>query len=354
MDIKEKIANRVVALNTSIYDCLQKMDAEAVKLLFVFDRDKFCSILTIGDIQRAIIKNIDINVKVSSILDTNKIYVKENDSIPSIKKLMIAERTECMPVVNEQDELIDVYFWNDFFPTTQKIDRPSLELPVVIMAGGVGSRLQPLTNVLPKPLIPVNEKSMLEEIFDRFEDYGCDDFYISVNYKDELIKYYINSLNLAFNIQFFKEDKPLGTAGSLHLLKKKLKAPYFFVTNCDILIEQDYSEIFQFHHENKNEITIVAALKNYHIPYGVVETGENGVLLALQEKPDITLKVNSGMYLLNSTLLNEIPTDKFFHITDLIEKVKQRNGKVGVFPVSEGSWKDMGEWENYFKLINRI
>jgi len=350
--VKEKIADRIVQLGTSIFECLQIMDAKAVKLLFVFDNDKFCSILSIGDIQRAIIRNVDIHDSVGTILDTNKIYCNEEDSVAEIKKLMLVERTECMPVVNMQGELVEVYFWTDFFPSQRKSSRAELDLPVVIMAGGVGSRLRPLTNILPKPLIPISEKSMLEEIFDRFSDHGCTDFYISVNYKVEIIKYYINSLNLPFNIQFFQEDKPLGTAGSLSLLKKRLKDEHFFVTNCDILIDQDYSEILQYHKANNCEITIVAALKSYHIPYGVVETGDNGILLDLQEKPDITLKVNSGMYLLNRALLDEIPQDVFFHITHLIEKVRQRNGMVGVFPVSEGSWKDMGEWENYFSLIN--
>ena len=352
MDVKEKVANRIVSLGTSIFECLQIMDAKSVKLLFVFDNDKFCSILSIGDIQRAIIRNVDIHGSVETILDTNKIYSSEEDSAADIKKLMIAERTECMPVVNTQGDLVNVYFWTDFFPSQRKSSQADLDLPVVIMAGGVGSRLRPLTNILPKPLIPISEKSMLEEIFDRFSEHGCTDFYISVNYKVEIIKYYINSLNLPLNIQFFQEDKPLGTAGSLSLLKKRLKAEHFFVTNCDILIEQDYSEILQYHKDNNCDITIVAALKSYHIPYGVVETGDNGVLLHLQEKPDITLKVNSGMYLLNRSLLDEIPQDVFFHITHLIEKVRQRNGMVGVFPVSEGSWKDMGEWENYFKMIN--
>ena len=351
-DIKKKIINRIVRLDASVFECLQKMDAEKVKLLFVFDNEKFYSILSIGDIQRAIIRNADVHGSIETILDTNKIYGNEEDGITDIKKLMIAERAECMPVVNQQGDLMNVYFWTDFFPSQRKNSRSDIELPVVIMAGGVGSRLKPLTNILPKPLIPISEKSMLEEIFDRFSEHGCTDFYISVNYKVEIIKYYINSLNLPFNIQFFQEDKPLGTAGSLSLLKKRLKTDHFFVTNCDILIEQDYSEILQYHKDNNCDITIVAALKSYHIPYGVVETGDNGILLHLQEKPDITLKVNSGMYLLNRELLDEIPQNVFFHITDLIKKVRQRGGMVGVFPVSEGSWKDMGEWENYFRLIN--
>ena len=142
----------------------------------------------------------------------------------------------------------------------------------------------------------------------------------------------------------------MGTAGSLFLLKDRIKET-FFVNNCDILIDQDYSEILDYHYENKNEITLVAALKNITIPYGTLETGINGSLIELKEKPDLTFKINSGMYILEPHLLNEIPENKVFHITQLIDQVKKRNGKVGVYPVSEKSWKDIGDWNEYLKLI---
>lgn len=127
----------------------------------------------------------------------------------------------------------------------------------------------------------------------------------------------------------------------------------FFVSNCDIIIEQDYSEILDYHREQKNLITIVAALKHYHIPYGTVETGENGRLVSLVEKPEITYKINSGMYILEPEVLNEIPENNFFHITHLIEKLLAKNEKVGVFPVSEKSWKDIGEWKEYIENYAR-
>ena len=143
----------------------------------------------------------------------------------------------------------------------------------------------------------------------------------------------------------------MGTGGSLALLKNKITKT-FIVSNCDILIEQDYFEILAYHRKNKNEITIVAALKHYPIPYGIVETGDNGQLLDLKEKPELTFKINSGMYILEPHLLDEIPEDEFFHITQLIEKVKDRYGSVGVFPVSEKSWKDVGLLSEYIDLLN--
>jgi NDP-sugar pyrophosphorylase family protein len=140
----------------------------------------------------------------------------------------------------------------------------------------------------------------------------------------------------------------MGTIGSLSLLKGKINKS-FFVSNCDILIDQDYTEILNFHSEQKNEITIIAALKHFPIAYGTIETGENGQLINLTEKPELTFKINSGMYLLEPDLINEIPENEFFHITDLISKLLRDKRKVGVFPVSENSWTDIGDWDMYLK-----
>ncbi len=246
-----------------------------------------------------------------------------------------------MPVVDDQNNVINVYFWDDLFGEIKKEPLFHFNLPVVKMAGGFGSRLKPLTNVLPKPLIPIGNKTIIEEIFERFALSGCNTFYISVNYKAELIEYYLMNHNLPYKLNFFKEEKPMGTSGSLSLLKGKIKET-FFVSNCDIIIEQDYSEILDYHRKNHNEITIVAALKHYPIPYGTIETSNNGKLVSLTEKPELTFKINSGMYILEPHILNEIPENQFFHITQLIEKIRLKGGKVGVFPISEKSWQDIG------------
>ncbi len=222
------------------------------------------------------------------------------------------------------------------------------------MAGGKGTRLKPLTNVIPpKPLIPIGNKTIIEEIMDRFVDVGCNDFHISVNYKAETIKHYFKQLNHKdYIIDYFQEKTPpLGTAGSLFLVKNKIRTT-FFVSNCDIIIDEDYSEILKYHRDNKNELTVVSALKHYPpIAYGTIETTEGGVLTKLVEKPELTFQINSGMYILEPPhLLNEIPENKFFHITQLIENIQKRNGKVGVFPISEGSWTDIGDWNEYVKI----
>jgi NDP-sugar pyrophosphorylase family protein len=184
---------------------------------------------------------------------------------------------------------------------------------------------------------------------DSFVEIDCHNFYLSVNYKAEIIKNYFNSIqNKNYNIFYFHEEKPLGTAGSLHLLKKKINTT-FFVSNCDILIEQDYGELLDYHRSNNNELTMVAAIKSFPIPYGIITAKENGILESIEEKPDLTFKINTGFYILEPHLLNEIPQDEFYHITFLIDKMLKEKRRIGVFPIPENCWKDIGDWDEYLK-----
>jgi len=346
-----KIQDKIVNAELTIISALKKMDEVKSKLLFVFDGDKFDCLLTIGDIQRAIIHNVEMTSPISRILDRNKIYASQEESIEKIKDVMFKESIDCMPILNRDGEIVDILFWADVFQKTVTEVREKIDLPVVIMAGGKGTRLKPITNVIPKPLVPVGDKTILEVIMDQFEGIGCHKFYMSVNYKADMMKYYLSQLEHKYDIDFFMEDKPLGTIGSVSLLKGKITTP-FFVSNCDSINDQDYRDVYEYHQNNHNDLTIVTMVKSFKIPYGVIETGEDGLMIALHEKPEQTYMVNTGVYVLNPGLIDEIPEGEFFHITHLMEKVKARGGRVGCFPVSEESWKDMGEWPEYLKLIN--
>ena len=347
----EKIKERVILPSFSLLEAMKQMDRIHGKMLFVFDKEHFEGIFTIGDIQRAIINNVSLKEPVSSIVDKKKKYAFVGESRESVRAKMLTLRAECMPVVDIYGELVDVYFWEDFFNHSEQQHREKIDLPVVIMAGGKGSRLKPLTNVIPKPLVPVGDKTIIEVILDQFEEIGCHKFYISVNYKADIMKYYLGQLEHKYDIDFFMEDKPLGTIGSVSLLKGRIFSP-FFVSNCDSINAQDYRDVYDYHCSNHNDMTIVTMVKSFKIPYGVIETGEDGLMVDLKEKPEHTYMVNSGVYILNSELIDEIPYGEFFHITSLMEKVKSRGGRVGCFPVSEDSWHDMGEWSEYLKMIN--
>lgn len=345
----DKIQNRIITPECTILEAMKKMDEIKMKILFVFSGKKFEGIFTLGDVQRAIIKGNALNTPVNDILDRNKIYADVADSLDSIKEKMNGIRAECMPVVSGS-ELVEVYFWDELFGETDVRKKDLIDLPVVIMAGGKGTRLKPITNVIPKPLVPVGDKTILEVILDQFEGIGCHKFYMSVNYKADMMQYYLSQLDHKYDIEFFMEDKPLGTIGSVSLLKGKITTP-FFVSNCDSINDQDYRAVYDYHMSNHNDMTIVTLVKSFKIPYGVIETGKDGLMETLREKPELNYQVNSGVYILNPELIDEIPEGEFFHITDLMEKVKARGGRVGCFPVSENSWHDMGEWPEYLKMI---
>ena len=348
---QKNIENRCVTSTVNLLTALKQMDTQMVKTLFVFDGDHFEGLLTLGDIQRAIIKNIALTEPVCRILNKNKVYgyVTEGESV--IKERIRRMRAEVMPILDENGELVDVWFWNDLFKKAELVQREQIDLPVVIMAGGKGTRLKPITNVIPKPLVPVGEKTILEVIMDQFEEIGCHKFYMSVNHKADMIKYYLSQLSHKYDIEFFQEEKPLGTIGSVSLLKDKIHTP-FFVSNCDSINEQDYRDVWDYHVSNHNDMTIVTMIKSFKIPYGVIETGEDGLMITLREKPEQTYQVNTGVYILNPDCIAEIPEGEFFHITQLMEKVKARGGRVGCFPVSEHAWRDMGEWPEYLKMID--
>ncbi len=346
-----RIQERSISNLATLLYAMKLMDDIKVKTLFVLDNEHFEGIITLGDIQRAIINNIALTEPVQRILSNNKVYGYTYENKERIKEKMRRMRAEVMPILDEKGELVDVWFWNDLFKVADLVPREKINLPVVIMAGGKGTRLKPITNVIPKPLVPIGDKTILETILDQFEDIGCTKFYMSVNYKADFLKYYLSQLDHKYDIEFFQEENPLGTIGSVSLLKGKIDTP-FFVSNCDSINEQDYRDVYDYHISNHNDLTIVTMVKSFKIPYGVIETGEDGLMVSLSEKPELTFQVNTGVYILNPECIDEIPEGEFFHITHLMEKIKSRGGRVGCFPVSEHAWKDMGEWPEYLKMID--
>ncbi len=349
--MNEKFSRLIIESSATVLSALKQMDAAQHKLLIVAKDGKFESMFSIGDVQRAIIKGVDFNTSIESILrEVNITIAKEDDDMDTIKELMRKKRIEFMPIINAEGNVKDVIFWKDIFDESENVSREPIDLPVVIMAGGKGTRLRPLTNVIPKPMVPIGDKTILEAIIDQFELIGCHKYYISVNFKVDILKYYMDNLDHKYDITYFQEDKPLGTIGSISLLKGKIETP-FFVSNCDSLIDQDFRDVYDYHVENKNDLTIVTTVKSFKIPYGVLETGENGLMTGLLEKPELTYQINTGVYILNPKCINEIPEGKLFHITHLMEKIKSRGGRVGCFPVSEYAWRDMGEWPEYLKMI---
>ena len=245
--------------------------------------------------------------------------------------------------------MVDYLVWEKVFDEKNNSYKHLKDTAVIIMAGGKGNRLKPFTNILPKPLVPINDKTIIEIIIQHFVDHKCNDFYLTLNYKSKLLKAYFQELEPKYNVSYFDEEIPLGTAGSLKYFKEKIEAP-FFVTNCDIIIKSDYYDLMKFHNDQNFDITLVASAKEYTIPYGTVKLDDAGHLTQINEKPKYNFLINAGMYVLNPDILDLIPENKFYHITQLIADAKKNGKKVGIFPIGGDDWIDVGQWAEYKKL----
>ena len=206
---------------------------------------------------------------------------------------------------------------------------------------------------MPKPLIPVKDKTVIEKIIENFTKFGAKKFIISINYKSKIIKSFFDELQPNYKYKFIEEKKPLGTAGSLFFLKSKIKKDYF-LTNCDTLNNFNYGDVYDFHKKNKNHITVVVSTKKFIVPYGSCKITKSGLLDSIKEKPSQHLLINTGMYVVDNQIFNLIGKNKFINFTDLIVLAKKKNKKVGVYPISDESWLDLGQWDEYEKTLKKL
>ena len=336
----------------TIRQALKQMSREGKKCLIVVKENKFLGTLSDGDIRKALLSTGEINTPIQDIFNQNPYFVyKKEFSKELVKRVFIKEKYDVIPILNSDNSIHKIVEWTDVF--SKEARGKNLKIPVVIMAGGMGNRLKPFTQVLPKPLVPLNEKTVIENVIEKFTDLGIDKFFISINYKGKILKAFFEELNPSYSIKFIEEKKPLGTGGSLQKLKGVIKST-FMVTNCDVVIDIDHNDLIDFHKENKCDLTLVASAKEIVIPYGACEINEEGYLEKILEKPKLDYLINAGLYVIEPEILSYIPKNSFFHITDLIKKIKKDNKKVGVYPIDDDSWIDIGQWEEYKNAVKRL
>lgn len=352
--IKEKIKNFLVSQDTEIVDTLQKIDANGKGIVFVLDeKERLIGTVTDGDIRRWLIKTGKLSANVSSLMNLNPITAYRKDKV-NAREVLEKYKITALPILSTMGTVLDIIFVDKEGKKVCKVDNSFLaEVSVVIMAGGKGTRLYPYTKVLPKPLIPIGDIPIMERIINRFCEYGVRDFYATLNYRKSMIKSYFAELNKSYTIHYVEETKPLGTGGSLHLIEKKFKQPVI-VTNCDILINENYEDIYRHHQNSGNVLTIVSALKNVVVPYGVINSKENGCIISMDEKPKLSYFVNTGMYVINPELIKDIPQDTFYHMTDLANDLLEQGQQVGMYPISEDSFLDMGEFEEMHRMEDKL
>jgi len=345
----------LIGRNKPVKQAMRQMKQIGEKQLFVIDdKAKLFGSISDGDIRKWILAEGTLAEAVSRVCNKNPITVSRAYDIETVKKLMLDLKIEAIPVVNERKKVIEVLVWDNVFRGgISKRKKEELRIPVVIMAGGKGTRLDPFTKILPKPLIPIGDKPVIEIIMSKFTDYGIKDFYLTVNHKSRMIKSYFEEMTDKYNIKYIEEEIPLGTAGGLRLLKNKIKG-ILFVTNCDTIIEGNYAEMVNFFNEKYYDMVLIVSYKNHVIPYGVCEVTNNGELKSIKEKPEQDLLANTGMYILKTKLLDLIPENRIFNATDLIVRAQKHGYKVGVFPINEDAWIDIGQWEEYRKAVEKM
>ena len=344
MDVKDFLIDE----ESTMLEAMQLLDRVAKKVLFVVRQGEFVASITDGDIRRWILKKGNLDARVEEIANYNPKFINEKDKLAA-KEIMRELSIEALPVLNEYKDIVSIVFRNEEEISSSK----NLYVPVVIMAGGLGTRLYPYTKILPKPLIPIGELPIVEHIINRFNEYGADQFFLIVNHKKNMIKAYFNEIEKNYEVNYADEDQPLGTGGGLSLLKGKINST-FILTNCDILIEEDYEKIYDYHKKENNLVTMVCSLKNVRIPYGVIEINENGEIEEMREKPEFSFFTNTGMYIVEPKVIDELEENKSIGFPDIIEKYKEAGEKIGVYPISEHSWLDMGQLDEMEKMRKRL
>lgn len=328
----------------TIISAMEKLGHLAMKVLFIEKDGRLVASITDGDVRRWILAGGDLQSKIKNIANYSPKYLVRATREVALNFLK-EKSIEAVPIVDDNMRVIDIVFWNE---KNIPIWKNRLSLPIVIMAGGKGTRLYPYTKILPKPLIPVGNLPMLEIVINRFREYGCRDFKLILNHKKNMIKAYFNEIERDYSIEYIDEEVALGTGGGLSLIGDMDKS--FILTNCDTLINEDISLVYNFHKEKKNMVTIICSVKEFRLPYGVVNIGNDGELLSFSEKPSMNFFSNTGMYIVEPEVIKEVPQNTEIGFPDIIEKLKGDGAKIGVYPISETAWLDMGEIKELEKI----
>lgn len=337
----------------TIKDALILLRKSNTKTLIILDKkEKFLGTLTDGDIRRELLKKTSLNKKIENFYNKNSTYFFQKDySIARLKQIFLKQQVLAIPIIDINRKVVNVISWNEVFSDHKKKYKITYNIPVMIMAGGLGTRLQPFTNILPKPLIPLNGRAVIEQILDYFKESGINKFYMSINYKATIMKAFFKEHGKKkYNISFVEEKKPLGTAGSLGLLKK-IKGN-IFVTNCDSIFDFDLGGFYDFHSKNKYLFSMVVCQKHYVFPYGDCHIKKNGLLNKIIEKPEYNFLANAGLYLINTKLFKYIPKNKKFDLHEFISVLIKKKINIGAYPISELAWKDTGDWIKFNKIMN--
>ena len=346
MSIIELSDNLVAEESLSLREGLKLIDKNGQQILLINDSNNvLCGIVTDADVRRYLLTSQSIDVSLAMIMNKNFIYLtlgNESDA----KRIFSSNNIIHLPVVDNDGKLVKLLFKGDNNNSTVS------DIPVVIMAGGKGERLLPLTKIIPKPLIPIGEVTMIEKVISHLGNQGFKRFFIVVNYKKELIKSYLNEVKLPFDIKIIEEKQYLGTVGGLREVGNYFNDERFLLTNCDILADLNYNLLLQWHSKKGADLTILAMRKKTNIPYGVVSVEDNYVI-DINEKPFLNHLIITGIYIIDSNIIDLIPSEGSLEMDILLDMMLKKKKKISCFPIDNG-WYDMGQFNEFKKLVDHI
>ncbi|MCS3655567.1 nucleotidyltransferase family protein [Salinibacter ruber] len=327
----------------TIREALEVIDEGAIQIAIIADeQDRLQGVVTDGDIRRGILEDFDLDTPVSSVMNEEPITVRPQEDRESLIDTMRARRIHQIPLVDREGRVVGVEVLDDL------IEPEARQNPVVLMAGGLGTRLRPLTEDCPKPLLEVGDKPILETILEGFIAHGFHRFYVSVNYKAGMIEdYFGDGSDWGVDISYVHEEERLGTAGPLSLLPER-PSESMIVMNGDLLTKLNYAHLLDFHREHGAAATMCVREHEIQVPYGVIETDDQ-YMEGIEEKPTERNFVNAGIYVLEPETLDYVPESEFFDMPDLFKRLIDRGKSATVFPVRE-YWQDVGRKEDFHRV----
>ena len=326
--------------NDTIKKALQTIDKEAIRIAIVLDKyNKVIGTISDGDIRRALLKGKSIDDDIEDVYFKTPTLCSIDDSSEKIIQIALSKKIYQIPIIGDNGYLVKI---EDLAAMLSVANRQN---DVILMAGGLGTRLRPLTEDIPKPLLKVGNQPILETIINNFVKYGFTNITICVNYKsDMIVDYFGDGSKFGANISYIQEDDRMGTAGALSLLKNKPNKP-FFVMNADLLTNINFEHLLDYHHKENSIATMAVRKYDFQVPYGVIEVEDQNIT-SIVEKPTHKFFVNGGIYLLSPEVLNNIPKNKFYDMPTLFDELINQKKKVVSFPIHE-YWLDIGRMSDF-------
>jgi len=329
--------------STSLLSAMEKLDQVAYKSLFVVREDKLVAAVTDGDIRRWVLKRGDLNAPVSEFANYSPKSVRE-DKREDAKAILKKHAINSLPVLDAEGKIIAILIRKEM------VEYPKLDAPVVIIAGGAGTRLYPYTKILPKPLIPIGDMPIIERIIDFFCKQGCSRFYMIVNHKKNMIKAYFNEVEHPhYQLTFIDEDIPLGTGGGLAFLQGMIHEPFIFTT-CDNIINVPFADVMKLHKEEGNAVTVLSSVQKVVIPYGVLHLKEDGHLDHMEEKPVLPYLINTGCYLVDPQVIEALTPNERIDFPTVIQNQMNQGNAVGIYPINSEDFLDMGQFDQMERM----